>query len=461
MIDFAGWEQRMLSVDNLRLDRKNPRLVGDSALDLNQAELLYLLLDEADVRDIARKIQRNGFYHFVPLIVVKENRHFVVVEGNRRLAALKLLRNPELAPPSSRRFFTTLSGDFDPTNIEKINVIIAPSRAEASPVLYTIHANEAARPWERLMKRRFIAGQIPYGATIDDIANRFNVSETEVRSAVCEVLLLDLAQNLELPQDVKDMVQSRSFALSTLERIINTSSFSQMTGFKMNGTSFAVSIPEKQFKNVMKQIFLDIATKNETSRSLEKEDDRKNYLARLHGQFVDSNEKGSWTYDHTVSVDQPEPSEQRKPRKYNARQKLIPNAEELMTGNVKLDALLVEGQQMPVGTYKNAAALLLRTILQLAICHAFAVNGKESWAKNSNGHIKSFERLIQDFINCGDIPLQEADRKQLQRFISNDNPGYIHLKTMHDYVHDPYQQPEKTSLQNYWGIIYPIVKLLS
>ena len=43
------------------------------------------------IEEVALSIANNGFWEYEPLIVATENNHLVVIEGNRRLAAVKLL----------------------------------------------------------------------------------------------------------------------------------------------------------------------------------------------------------------------------------------------------------------------------------------------------------------------------------------------------------------------------------
>jgi len=45
------------------------------------------------VAEVALSIAANGFWDYEPLVVTNERDHWVVIEGNRRLAAVKLLCN--------------------------------------------------------------------------------------------------------------------------------------------------------------------------------------------------------------------------------------------------------------------------------------------------------------------------------------------------------------------------------
>jgi hypothetical protein len=75
---------------DLEFDDRNPRLGADG---LSQDEILERMWRSFAVDEIAMSIGANGFFGYEPLFVVQEDGRNVVVEGNRRLAAVRLLTN--------------------------------------------------------------------------------------------------------------------------------------------------------------------------------------------------------------------------------------------------------------------------------------------------------------------------------------------------------------------------------
>lgn len=82
-------------IEQLHLDARNPR-IEELGEDLSQERILELLWREYSVDEVAMSIAQNGFFPHEPLFVTEESDKLVVVEGNRRLAAVRLLRQPEL-----------------------------------------------------------------------------------------------------------------------------------------------------------------------------------------------------------------------------------------------------------------------------------------------------------------------------------------------------------------------------
>ena len=87
-----------LDVDLLEFDSRNPRLTefSDSPIQ-NEMDIIKILWDTEDVQELVMSITSSGFFRHEPLIVVREADKFVVIEGNRRLAAVKVIREPEVA----------------------------------------------------------------------------------------------------------------------------------------------------------------------------------------------------------------------------------------------------------------------------------------------------------------------------------------------------------------------------
>ena len=81
-----------IPVGNLLLDGDNPRL-PERLHRGSQSELLDFLHEQGVLEELAQSYLDNGFFQHEPLIVLPtgEQEKYTVVEGNRRLAALKVL----------------------------------------------------------------------------------------------------------------------------------------------------------------------------------------------------------------------------------------------------------------------------------------------------------------------------------------------------------------------------------
>jgi ParB-like chromosome segregation protein Spo0J len=58
---------------------------------------LLTLSDTADLAEVVESIAANGYINIEPIIAQKSGKRWRVLEGNRRLAAIRILQNPSLA----------------------------------------------------------------------------------------------------------------------------------------------------------------------------------------------------------------------------------------------------------------------------------------------------------------------------------------------------------------------------
>lgn len=95
-------------LDELILDPLNPRLGRHNvSTDLSQDRILAIIRNWA-LEELAVSFAESGFWPQEALVVVRDDdidtTRFTVVEGNRRLAALKLLQQAAAGQPVTRRW---------------------------------------------------------------------------------------------------------------------------------------------------------------------------------------------------------------------------------------------------------------------------------------------------------------------------------------------------------------------
>ncbi|UOZ07905.1 ParB N-terminal domain-containing protein [Amycolatopsis sp. WQ 127309] len=97
MIDMSTRKELSVDVlDDLQLDPHNVRLELSDGV--TEGDIMQDLFSNEKVLDLVDGIAKVGYLtHEIP-IVVRRNKKLVVAEGNRRVAALKSIQNPYLAP---------------------------------------------------------------------------------------------------------------------------------------------------------------------------------------------------------------------------------------------------------------------------------------------------------------------------------------------------------------------------
>ena len=82
----------VIPVANLEFDPRNPRFSRYFAQDDQPTvQVIERMIKAENVQELMGSIGEQGYFRGEPLLVAKDNGRLIVVEGNRRLAALKLL----------------------------------------------------------------------------------------------------------------------------------------------------------------------------------------------------------------------------------------------------------------------------------------------------------------------------------------------------------------------------------
>lgn len=201
MAESIGGKLKSIRLSQLRPDWKNPRFPVGAEENFKSDTDVYLYLDtEFDAASVAESISRHGYFLSEPLIAIPEKERpnsYVVLEGNRRLAALKGLTDSQLRSKMQDRRWRTL----DPINKENASfwlpVLVANSREEVAPILGFRHVTGIA-PWDPFQQARYVASLIDQpgsGLSAEDVADLIGRSVSEVRSFYRNYSILEQARD--------------------------------------------------------------------------------------------------------------------------------------------------------------------------------------------------------------------------------------------------------------------------
>lgn len=167
-------EIKNISLDNLYLDPKNPRIYQDIAEDITQINLAKFIYDEFGISDLKDSLLKNGYFIVEPMVVIprdKAKNQYTVVEGNRRLTTIKILckreyREAILSPGRIEDFEA-------PKEVREklltIPVVIAKDRDSINTYLGVRHL-EGIVKWEPLAQSKYVYNQILDESSRGDIS---------------------------------------------------------------------------------------------------------------------------------------------------------------------------------------------------------------------------------------------------------------------------------------------------
>ena len=185
-----------VSVERLKLDGLNPRLfaIGDEPSDIDIISELYR---SEDLNELLQSIAANGYLDIEPLIVLEEHGYLTVLEGNRRLAAIRLFETPALVNQILERTRVRITVPTLPERlrdtIREVSVYRVNSRKDARSFIGFKHINGAAK-WGSYAKARFAANWHRSGeVTLEEIAAQIGDNHDTIKRMVNGIYVLEQA----------------------------------------------------------------------------------------------------------------------------------------------------------------------------------------------------------------------------------------------------------------------------
>lgn len=182
-------QYREVPLVSLRLDPENPRLRRDGDWGSKpEHQFLKEFIQRYNLMELAQSIADKGFTpRYAEALLVVENPSetdtYVVIEGNRRLATLKLLTDEDCRKNAgiTGSEWQELAYKAQRWELDaRVPVIVYPDRKSLSDYLGFRHIT-GPRPWRPEAKARFVAKLLSDGESIDEIVRRIGSTRRTVR----------------------------------------------------------------------------------------------------------------------------------------------------------------------------------------------------------------------------------------------------------------------------------------
>lgn len=207
-------------LDDLLLDLENYRIPTKRD---DEAGALKYLFESEDVLEAADSILRNGYFdNEVPIVTSASESGrgapYTVVEGNRRVSALKALQDPTIIPGHESKIRALLKRyrvetDNLPT---AIRVIVTPTKAVAAPHVARLHTGISKRRWSLDQQATFYYSLLDGNTTVDDVKAQYP-SVNVTRFMKMAVIRRFVAAAQFADQSLRDYAASDELKMSVFE----------------------------------------------------------------------------------------------------------------------------------------------------------------------------------------------------------------------------------------------------
>ena len=433
-----------LPVEALLLDLENPRISKASS----QREALQKIIEDQDVKLVvlAESICSDGLNPMDKWLVLKSEKEqgkYDVLEGNRRLAAIRILHNSSVLDDlevrsTVKKRLEELASDFDLNDIGHIDCFEVDSRPEATTWINQRHTGEN--------KGR-------------GIVNWGGVATARFRGRDPALQALDLVlSHGELSDDEKGIVEDH-FPISTLDRLLSTPGVRYLIGVEIENGKLKTRLPAAELIKPLRRIVLDLASETVNVTALKLKDQQTDYVSKLGKDLPDLAKAGkdSRAVDELADRDfeQPQPKPKSKPRpkpKSTTRDTLIPRDCYLTVSNPKIAEIVKELRSLPLSKYPHAVSVLFRVFLEQSVDHYLTKAGGGLKHKTKGGdkdkNLRTKVGEAVDHMIANGTP--KRDLTGITKGIDNSkNPLYI--ETLHDYVHNRFYSPTESDLRVAWN----------
>jgi len=373
MIDYSKWEEAKLKVSSLYLDPTNPRFTSNDQ-NYSQNDLINQMIGKYEIYELAKSIATEGFFPDKNLIICKENGKDIVIEGNRRLSAIKALLNPDIINATERSKFKKLSDSITRNYIEKVKVIVAPSRAAANPIVFKEHTHNTAMPWSTIMQAEFYVRLMNNGLKAEEIEKEYNLPKSELIKSLKLHNMYSVACNVGgcNSEENNVLLDKQNFPASVLERVYDSAAMRKALKISFNKFGEIQGNTHKEdFEKAYRKIISDIVQKKIDTRILNKEADRERYAREIKDYLP--NTEGKFT--QADFSDKPQNMICEESGSNNVQKRTLKNSKGIIPPGIpfklesatNLKKFYEELRKISVKSYPNASGILLRSFLDKSL----------------------------------------------------------------------------------------------
>ncbi|RWP86337.1 MAG: hypothetical protein EOR12_22995 [Mesorhizobium sp.] len=453
-------EKIQVNVSQLLLDLENPRIVSaDTQPDALRSMIEF---DPRHFKTMMESIKDHGLDPGDAFYVIASETdpdEFIVMDGNRRLAALMALRLPSLLqgiPISAnlRQKLSAVAKGYDAASIEEVDAVIFDDRAAADEWILRRHGRgmegEARIYWGPLEIQRFQRDR-----TVLDVIEFVKKNSTfgDDEWTRIEEKLTDKA--------------------SVLRRFLEAKPIRELLGLTVT-KSGDETIPEFSSTpataiEVLSAIVSDVADGSVTTRTHNKKENFEEYVADLPDHLKKSKRgaKAVRFRDATVSGKGTRPRQKAKPtttpqpvKRTTAkppRITLAPRSHRFAApSSEKAERLLFEASKISLKVTPLACAYVLRAFIENTIDGYIADKGISDWnaAKNQRYDLKHRSQIVMDHLVAAGVAKKD-DLRSITRILTNStDPASI--QALNDYIHGKYHVPSIDAVRNVWDVAEPL-----
>ena len=470
-MEKGDWPTERLSVASLFLDQRNPRLGGETS-NRTQQEIIQYLFDYDKVLEVVRSIVARGYFENEPLLAVYERGNYVVIEGNRRLAALKALGEPEILTDKWGKQVERIAREANFGRIISVPVVVAPSRRETDRIIAGRHVGTPVLPWQAENRASFILSKLEEGYDKDQLKEELGFTNQDIHEARQTKIIAETVRAINLPPEIRAKVNDpRAKLFSTLERVFDSQVGQEFLKVKPDTEhGFRGVTTKKEFVRALTNLVADVALGHETSRSLNTKENIRYYFERRNPKAVAVKKRGKFVPEDIITGKSTSSTTLQQPKTKKTRQMshtVLPKDFKILFGNDRLIDIRKELVKLKRNEFPNAGAVLLRVFLELSIKDYLERTGeleqlKKDLRSKNKLHISGvplIKQLVGKIVDIAKNQLNSQDAVKVEKALRPDPAAPFSINDLHAFVHNTEFPTERDILQ-FWNRTEPLFRMM-
>jgi hypothetical protein len=427
--------------------------------------------------DVAESISTRGYFPNEPLLAVKEADKFIVVEGNRRLAALKALREPGLLDGALGRQIERLSRRIrDPNEIASVPVTVAPSRRATDRQIAGRHVGTPVLAWQAENRASFILDKLAEGYDNDELHDELGFSIADIQKARQTRAIADMARSLDLPDEIKAKLDNpRAKLFSTIERVFESSVGRQYLKVEPSADDGLRGTTSKaEFVEAFAKLVTDVALGKQSSRTLNTNDNIRDYFKSWDTKELPKQKRSSFVPADIIKgktvasgTRRPAPEEPAKKSRQISKT-VLPRDFAVRFGSDRLVDIRRELTKLRREDFPNAGAVLLRVFFELSVLDYLQRIGElskivqklESKSGRLPFGVPTMRQLVPEIVRIAKAKLPRNDAVKVEKAVKYDEGAPFTLSDLHAFVHKSGDAPSQRDIWQFWLRTEPLFRLM-
>ena len=456
-----------LKLSNLYLDLQNPRYEEQRS----QNEALNTIASEQKEKLLVllRDIIAHGLNPSdIPIVMPDKHKvnGYIVLEGNRRIAALKLLKKPSILTNNSMsQKYSKLHDKYKDNIAKNIECLIVENREEADLWIERKHEGEmngaGTVRWDNVQKGRFLANKTGKDTKVLQLIDFMKIASED---------------------DIQFFEQLQNMSATNLERLISTPDVCTELGLSYSHGEFSSWYKWNEVLKGLKAIVTRLSNPDFSVKAIYHREDRLKFInsipreelpdkknksrepwklkdfkadqrnqGKANSQTEDSADYGANGYTDMVSVQRP-----------TSRRMFIPEDLLITIPNERINRIYRELKLLSHVTLPNACAVMLRVFLELSVDKYMETF---NLLKNDALTGARDKRDLKQKTNAVILHMNQTKRadeaitKGIKTEVNKDYSPFS-IDTMNAYVHNGDFNPIPENLMLTWDNIQPFVVAL-